>query len=43
MDLEQLFVDNKEKSLYGRYLTLESIEPLLEKMNTIINYRLLEN
>jgi hypothetical protein len=34
MDLEQLFVDNKEKSLYGRYLTLESIEPLLEKMNT---------
>jgi hypothetical protein len=32
MDLEQLFVDNK--NLYGRYLTLESIEPLLEKMNT---------
>jgi hypothetical protein len=34
MDLEQLFLNNKEKSLYGRYLTLESIEPLLEKMNT---------
>jgi hypothetical protein len=34
MDLEQLFIDNKEKSVYGRYLTLESIEPLLEKMNT---------
>jgi hypothetical protein len=34
MDLEQLFIDNKEKSIYGRYLTLESIEPLLEKMNT---------
>jgi hypothetical protein len=32
MDLE-LFVDNKEIS-HGRYLTLESIEPLLEKMNT---------
>jgi hypothetical protein len=34
MDLEQLFIDNKEKSISGRYLTLESIEPLLEKMNT---------
>jgi hypothetical protein len=34
MNLEQLFIDNKEKSVHGRYLTLESIEPLLEKMNT---------
>ncbi|SDX84723.1 M14 family metallopeptidase [Flavobacterium degerlachei] len=34
MDLEQLFIYNKEKSISGRYLTLESIEPLLEKMNT---------
>ncbi len=34
MDLEQLFIDNKEKTVSGRYLTLESIEPLLEKMNT---------
>src|SRR3970040_617697 len=34
MDLEQLFTENKEKSIYGRYLTLESIEPLLEKINT---------
>jgi hypothetical protein len=34
MDLEQLFTDNKEKSLYGRYLTLESIEPLLQEMNS---------
>lgn len=34
MDLEQLFIDNKEKSIYGRYLTLESIEPLLRRMNT---------
>jgi hypothetical protein len=30
MDLEQLFVDNK-RNLHGRYLTLESIEPLLRK------------
>jgi hypothetical protein len=48
MDLEQLFVDNKEKSSYGRYLTLESIEPLLEKMNTnnqlsVIGKSVLEN
>ena len=34
MKLEQLFIDNKEKSIYGRYLTMESIEPLLAKMNT---------
>jgi hypothetical protein len=34
MDLEQLFIDNKEKSIEGRYLTLESIEPLLIKLNT---------
>jgi hypothetical protein len=31
MDLEQLFNDNKEQSIEGRYLTLESIEPLLNK------------
>jgi hypothetical protein len=34
MDLEQLFVDNKEKSISGRYLTLEAIEPILNKLNT---------
>lgn len=34
MDLEQLFRDNKEQSIEGRYLTLESIEPLLNKLNT---------
>ncbi|WP_339920240.1 M14 metallopeptidase family protein [uncultured Flavobacterium sp.] len=34
MDLEQLFNDNKEQSIEGRYLTLESIEPLLNKLNT---------
>ncbi|MEZ7505587.1 M14 metallopeptidase family protein [Flavobacterium sp. Arc2] len=34
MDLEQLFNDNKEQSIEGRYLTLESIEPLLNRLNT---------
>ena len=34
MDLEQLFNDNKEQSIEGRYLPLESIEPLLNRLNT---------
>jgi hypothetical protein len=34
MDLEQLFNQNKEQSLQGRYITLDDIEPLLEKINT---------
>lgn len=34
MDLEQLFTDNKEQSIEGRYLTSASIEPLLSKLNT---------
>ncbi|GEL11732.1 Zinc carboxypeptidase [Flavobacterium glycines] len=34
MNLEQLFLDNKEKTIEGRYLTLESIEPILNRMNT---------
>ena len=34
MDLEQLFIENKEISIEGRYLTLESIEPLLNKLNS---------
>ncbi|WP_367753179.1 M14 metallopeptidase family protein [Flavobacterium sp. WC2430] len=34
MNLEQLFVENKEVSIEGRYLTLESIEPLLKKLNS---------
>ena len=33
MDLEQLFNQNKEHSLKGRYITLDSIEPLLKKNN----------
>jgi hypothetical protein len=34
MDLEQLFDQNKEQTLYGRYITLDSIESLLNKLNT---------
>lgn len=33
MNLEQLFVDNKEKSIQGRYLNLDAITPLLNKLN----------
>jgi hypothetical protein len=33
MDLEQLFIDNKEQSITGRY-PLESIEPILQRLNT---------
>ncbi|WPR70680.1 M14 family metallopeptidase [Flavobacterium sp. NG2] len=34
MNLEQLFIENKEQSISGRYLTLDSVEPLLKKLNT---------
>lgn len=34
MNLEQLFLDNKEKTIEGRYLTLESVEPILKRLNT---------
>jgi len=34
MDLEQLFDQNKEHSLQGRYINLESIETLLIKLTT---------
>ena len=34
MNLEELFLQYKESSLHGRYITLESIEPLLQKNNT---------
>jgi hypothetical protein len=33
MDLEQLFDQNKEPLLSGRYITLELIEPLLNELN----------
>ena len=34
MNLEQLFSQYKEESIRGRYITLDSIEPLLQKLNT---------
>ena len=34
MNLEQLFNQYKEPSLQGRYITLDSIAPLLNKFNT---------
>ncbi|KQX00583.1 M14 metallopeptidase family protein [Flavobacterium sp. Root420] len=34
MNLEELFSHYKEQSIEGRYLTLEHIQPLLDKLNT---------
>ncbi|MFV8369448.1 M14 metallopeptidase family protein [Flavobacterium sp. LB2R40] len=34
MNLEQVFKQYKEESIYGRYITLDSIEPLLQKLNS---------
>jgi hypothetical protein len=34
MNLEQLFIENKEQSISGRYLTLESISTFLKGINT---------
>ena len=34
MNLKQLFNQNKEQTLQGRYITLDDIEPLLKKSNT---------
>jgi hypothetical protein len=34
MNLEELFKQNKEETIQGRYLTLEHIQPLLDKLNT---------
>lgn len=34
MNLEELFNQNKEESIEGRYLTLEHIQPILERINT---------
>ncbi|RKR05327.1 zinc carboxypeptidase [Flavobacterium sp. 90] len=34
MNLEELFDQYKEQSIAGRYLTLDHIKPLLEKLNT---------
>jgi hypothetical protein len=48
MDLEQLFSQYKEQSIEGRYITLDSILPLIKKINTnnqvkIIGKSVLEN
>ena len=34
MNLEELFSQYKEKTIEGRYLTLDHIQPLLDKLNT---------
>lgn len=34
MNLDQLFSQYKEETISGRYITLDSIEPLLEELNT---------
>ena len=34
MNLEHLFNQYKEETIQGRYITLDSIEPLLQKLNT---------
>ena len=34
MNLEELFSQYKEKTIKGRYLNLETLEPLLQKLNT---------
>lgn len=34
MNLEHLFSQYKEETIHGRYITLDSIEPLLQKLNT---------
>ena len=34
MNLEKLFSQYKEETIHGRYITLDSIEPLLQKLNT---------
>lgn len=34
MNLEALFTQYKEQSIFGRYLTLDHIKPLLDKLNT---------
>ncbi|NDP26986.1 MAG: peptidase M14 [Flavobacterium sp.] len=34
MDLQQLFSQYKEQSIKGRYITLDEIYPILEKLNT---------
>jgi hypothetical protein len=35
MNLEEIFYQNKEKSIQGRYITLDNIEPILKKESII--------
>jgi hypothetical protein len=41
MNLEQLFIQNKEDLIKGRYLTLDSITPLLERNNIKKNVKII--
>jgi hypothetical protein len=41
MNLEQLFIQNKENLIKGRYLTLDSITPLLERNNIKKNVKII--
>ena len=33
MDFEKLFLESKEEALFGRYITLENIHPILNTLN----------
>ncbi len=41
MNLEVLFNQNKEQSIQGRYLTLDHIEPILNRLNTNNNLQVI--
>lgn len=43
MNLEELFNLHKEQSIEGRYLTLDHIQPLLDKLNTNNQVKLIGN
>lgn len=41
MDFEKLFLENKEESLFGRYITLEDILPILNSLNAKDNLKVI--
>ena len=41
MNLEELFNQNKEESIEGRYLTIEHIQPILNRINTNSQVRII--
>ena len=43
MDFEKLFLENKEESLSGRYITLENILPILHALNQNDNLKVIGN